>query len=259
VVYWWWLLGVSLCFVLLERIFPARRTQKALRPQIWNDLGYLAFNGHFWAVWTGGVSAGLALSFRSLLPASWFEDAWLGNQHVVIQAVVYLLVSDFLQWNVHRLLHGVPFLWQFHKIHHSAHQMDWAVNFRFHWMELVVYRTLLYLPLALLGGGWQPLFWVAVFATAWGHFNHANVRFRLGPLGYLFNSPSMHLWHHDASDEGGTAKNFGIVFSCWDFLFGTAFWPRERDPGRLGFPSDEEIPTDILRQEIFPVLRRRTP
>ena len=97
------------------------------------------------------------------------------------QFALYFVLSDFLQWCVHNLLHRVPFLWQFHKVHHSVHEMDWAANFRFHWMELVVYRSLLYVPLVVwLGGSSAPLFAVAVFATAWGHFNHANLDVGLG-------------------------------------------------------------------------------
>jgi sterol desaturase/sphingolipid hydroxylase (fatty acid hydroxylase superfamily) len=96
---------------------------------------------------------------------------------------------------------------------------------------------------------------VAVFSTFWGHFNHSNLDVGLGRLGYVFNSPRMHLWHHDRSDEGGTAKNFGIVLSVWDFLFGTAYWPRGRTPAALGYPGDAEMPRDLPRQLVFPLLR----
>ncbi len=257
--YWIWLAVISLAFALFERVLPARRDQPVLRPQLGNDLFYLAFNGHFWAVLTGGVIAPLAMHTRDHLAAASLlpETALLDGRHVVIQFAVYLVASDFLQWCVHNLLHRVPFLWQFHKVHHSVHQMDWAANFRFHWVELVVYRSLLYVPIALvLGGDAGPLFAVAVFATAWGHFNHANVNVDIGPLARIFNSPRMHLWHHDASTEGGPAKNFGIVFSAWDWIFRTAYWPRERPPERIGYAGDAEMPRDVVRQVVFPLARR---
>ena len=258
--YWAWLLGVSLFFVLVERLRPARRTQPLARPQLANDLFYLVFNGHFYAVLFGGLTAATALATRDLLaPALPFatESSALAQLPWWAQFVLFLLVSDFLQWCVHNLLHRVPLLWQFHKVHHSVHQMDWAANFRFHWMELVVYRSLLYLPLALLGGSPSALFAVAVFATFWGHFNHANLDVGIGRLGYVFNSPRMHLWHHDSSDEGGVSKNFGIVLSLWDFLFGTAYWPRERGPERIGYPEDGEMPANLALQLAFPATRQR--
>ena len=120
---------------------------------------------------------------------------------------------------MHNALHRVPFLWTFHKVHHAITTMDFVGNFRFHWMEIVVYKTAQWLPLALLGASGEAAFVVAVFGTFWGDLNHANLNVGLGPLGYVLNSPRMHLWHHDASDEGGVAKNFGIVLSLWDFLF----------------------------------------
>ena len=255
--YLYWLLGISLAFVVLERIRPARRAQGAVRPQLANDLFYLVFNGHLYAVLAGGAIAWIARHTREglqplgLLPARGLLDA----APFLVQALVFLVVSDFLQWCVHNLLHRVTFLWQFHKVHHSIHRMDWAGNFRFHWVEVVVYRSLLYVPLYWIGGAGEALFAVALFATAWGHFNHANIALDLGPLGRVFNSPRMHLWHHDASDEGGVAKNFGIVLSLWDFLFGTVYWPRDRSPSRLGYPGDEEMPRDLPRQLLFPLTR----
>ena len=263
-VYWHWLIGISVAFFVLERLRPARREQPVLRPQLGNDLFYLAFHGHLWALltaaWIGAVAAWSRGALDGVLPFA-SEGSALAAQPFWAQFVVYLLVSDFLQWCVHNLLHRIPALWAIHKVHHSIHQMDWAGNFRFHWGELIVYRSLLYVPLALLGGDAEPLFAVAVFATAWGHFNHSNVDVGIGPLGYLFNSPRMHLWHHDSSDEGGTSKNYGIVLSLWDWLFRTAYWPRDRAPARVGYPGDVEMPRDLPRQLAFPLARqgRREP
>lgn len=258
-IYWQWLIGISIAFMLLERLRPARRDQKLLRPQLANDLGYLFLNGHGFALLAGGITASLAMLVRdALAPYLPIEEgsSALANLPWLAQFTIYLVIADFLQWCVHNLLHRVPFLWQFHKVHHSIHEMDWAGAFRFHWMELVVYRSLLYLPLAMLGGADGPLFAVAVFATAWGHFNHANLDVGIGPLRYLFNSPRMHLWHHDASDEGGVAKNFGIVLSLWDWLFRTAYWPLNRRPERIGYPGDEELPRGLAPQLAFPVTRK---
>ena len=260
--YWPWLLGISAFFFVVERVRPARATQPVLRPQLANDLFYVAFNGHYYAVLAGGLAASLALWARDVLgPVLPFatESSALARAPWAAQFALYLLVSDFLQWCVHNLLHRVPFLWSFHKLHHSVHRMDWAANFRFHWVEMIVYRTLLYVPLAMLGGSSSALFAVAVFATFWGHFNHANVDVGLGPLGRVFNSPRMHLWHHDASTEGGAVKNLGIVLSLWDFLFGTAYWPRDRAPERIGYPHDEEMPSSLPGQVLFPVVKRSKP
>jgi len=253
-----WLVGITVAFVVLERLVPWRPGQPLLRPGWLRDLGFLALNGHVFGVLTAGVNGWLALEATRLLQQGGLrlDASPVSSWPFWAQFAAFLLVSDFLQWCVHNLLHRVPWLWTFHKVHHSIHVMDFVGNFRFHWMEIVVYKAAQWLPLALLGASGAAAFWVAVFSTVWGDLNHANLDVGLGPLGRVLNNPRMHLWHHDASDEGGVAKNFGVVFSVWDFLFGTAHWPRERSPARLGYPGDGEMPEGLLGELAWPITRR---
>jgi len=53
--------------------------------------------------------------------------------------------------------------------------MGFAAHLRYHWMENVVYRTLEYIPLALLGIGLYDFFVIHIFTLAWGHYNHSNI------------------------------------------------------------------------------------
>ncbi len=255
----YWLIGISIGFVILERLFPWRKAQRLFRPGWLRDVGFLALNGHFFSLLTAGLTGWVALQATRLLQDAGvtFQGSPVPGWPPWTQFLVFFVLADFIQWTVHNMLHRVPVLWAFHKVHHSIHTMDFIGNFRFHWMEILVYKTAQWLPLVLLGASPGVTFWVFVFTTLWGDLNHANLNVGLGPLGYVFNSPRMHLWHHDASDEGGTAKNFGIVLSCWDFLFGTAFWPRDRSPERLGYPDDESMPESFLGQVAWPLARRR--
>lgn len=54
------------------------------------------------------------------------------------------------------------------------------------------------------------------------------------------------------------AKNFAIVLSLWDFLLGTAFWPRKRNPQRLDYPGDDQMPPTLLGQLGWPLTRTRS-
>jgi sterol desaturase/sphingolipid hydroxylase (fatty acid hydroxylase superfamily) len=168
------------------------------------------------------------------------------------------IVRDFIQWNIHRLLHRVPWLWEFHKVHHSAKQLGFATHLRYHWMENVVYRTLEYIPLAMIGFGIQEFFIVHIITLSIGHFNHSNIRVNLGPLRFLFNNPQMHTWHHakHIPDRYRYGINFGLSLSLWDYLFGTAHVPNSGENTELGYPGDEEMPTSFTRQFIFPWSRR---
>jgi sterol desaturase/sphingolipid hydroxylase (fatty acid hydroxylase superfamily) len=254
-----WLIAISLTFIVLERIFPWRKGQALLRSGWVRDIGFLLLNGHVFALLTAGLNGWVAYHATRLLQDAGltFDRSPVPQWPLWVQFLAFFVLSDFLQWSVHNLLHRVPPLWTFHKVHHAIHTMDFIGNFRFHWFEIVVYKTAQWLPLALLGASPQATFWVFVFSTFWGDLNHANLNVSLGPLGYVFNNPRMHLWHHDASDEGGVAKNYGIVLSLWDFLFGTVYWPRNRSPERLGYPGDETMPESFVGEIAWPLARRR--
>ncbi|MGH7453472.1 MAG: sterol desaturase family protein, partial [bacterium] len=176
---------------------------------------------------------------------------------LLLQFAVFFVVKDFIEWNVHRLLHRVPWLWEFHKLHHSIEELDWIGNMRFHWMEIVVYKALTYLPLVMLGVNGKVILWIAIVSTLIGHLNHSNLNFNWGPLRYVINSPRMHVWHHDVILRGQHGKNFGVVFCLWDWLFGTAYLPADKEqPERLGFESMDKFPQGLLPRLAYPLFKK---
>ena len=225
------LLFSGVLFTLAERFWP-RRPQTVARQGFWLDIVYVVFNaevvGSLVAMWLGGLYGSKFLAWREPLGI-----LTLARQPEWLQLLALLLVKDFLQWGVHNTLHRVPALWEFHKVHHSTEVMDWLSNWRFHWLEIVVYQTVLYLPANLLGLNPTVTFGCAVISTTIGHFAHANLRWRIGPLKYLINSPEMHIWHHVHPDAGPQNRNFAISIALWDWLFHTAYAPAQA-PERLG-------------------------
>jgi len=260
--YWFWLIVVSLTVFTLERLFTWRRDQKLFRRGIVQDLFWLVFNGHFLglilALGTGRVvHAFNALLLRIGLPVPESLELLAGTPWWV-QFVVFVVLKDFLEWCVHLLLHNVPWLWEFHKLHHSIEQLDWIGNFRFHWGEILVYKTLTYLPLVVLGIDHRVLLGIAIVWTFMLDLNHANIPVSWGPLRYLLNSPKMHVWHHDVVLHGRGGQNFGQVLSVWDWLFGTAYWPADQDnPERLGFAGIAAYPRGVAGRLVYPFWRSR--
>ena len=252
-----WIIAIGLGCWLLELLWPWRRDQKHWRKGIGQDLFFLAFNGHFFGIaaahviaWFSGVvsvDAAGALQFKGVVGA-W---PWAA------QFAVCLVTIDLVEWCVHVLLHRVHWLWRFHKLHHSIEELDWIGNFRFHFGEIVVYRAITFLPLVFLGADWTVLLATGVFTMTISNLNHANVNISWGPLRYVLNSPRMHVWHHDLVKHGRFGQNYGIVFSAWDWLFGTAYWPDDQEnPKKLGFKGMATYPRSVIGRLAYPLLPR---
>lgn len=256
--YFYWLIGISLVFFLMEVILPWRKNQKLFRQDFWLDAFYMFFNFFLFSlIGYYAISNVFVESFNDFLRytfglkniIAFHIDRW----PIFAQLLTLFILRDFIHWNVHRLLHRVPFLWEFHKVHHSVKEMGFAAHLRFHWMETVVYRTIEYIPLGMIGFGIEEFFLVHMVATTIGHFNHSNIRVPLGPLRFLVNNPQMHILHHARKlpDQYRYGVNFGISLSLWDYLFGTAYSQKNDGNVLLGFEGDDQFPKEFWKQATF--------
>ncbi|MEO0900069.1 MAG: sterol desaturase family protein [Bacteroidota bacterium] len=178
--YFWMLIAVSALFFLLEWAKPWRKDQARFRKDFWLDFFYMFFNFFLFSLIIYNASSSLVVDLLNdgILSLTGFNlQASNPMQYWPLWAILLtgFVVRDFIQWWIHRLLHASPRLWEFHKVHHSVEQMGFAAHLRYHWMENVVYRTIEYIPLALLGIGLHDFFLIHIFTLAWGHYNHANL------------------------------------------------------------------------------------
>lgn len=256
--YFYWLLGISLLVWSLELILPWRKGQKAFRKDFWLDAFYMFFNFFLFSlIIYNGVSNVFVELFNDFLGLFGVENivaVEVSSWPYVLQFLLMFFVADFIQWNIHRLLHWHPKLWKFHQIHHSVKEMGFAAHLRFHWMETVVYKSIQYIPLAMIGFGIDDFFILHIFTIIIGHLNHANLNWDYGPLKYVFNNPKMHIWHHAKKLPEGHkyGVNFGLTLSIWDYLFKTAYVPKDGRDIELGFENDESFPENFKDQNIYP-------
>jgi len=246
---------------MLEIIVPWRKGQSIFRKDFWLDGFYMFFNFFLFSLIGYNAISNIAVqAFNDFLGL--FGIANLVAINVATwpkwsQLLVMFVIADFIQWNVHRLLHKVPALWEFHKVHHSVKEMGFAAHLRFHWMETIIYKSIQYIPLAMIGFGIDDFFLVHIFSVAIGHLNHANVYVTYGPLKYLLNNPAMHIWHHAKHlPDGSNGVNFGLSLSIWDYLFGTVYLPSDGRDIELGFPRDENFPKHFLSQVTYPFFKK---
>ncbi|MGE0479994.1 MAG: sterol desaturase family protein [Phycisphaerae bacterium] len=160
---------------------------------------------------------------------------------------LFFLVNDFLRYWFHRWYHEFALLWRVHRVHHTVVHMDAMSVFRHHVLEAIVKNGLIFLPFRLLGVDPTVIIAYSSIDILKGFWHHANLRTYIGPLNYIFNSPELHWWHHAAKGRG-MSSNYGSVLSVWDWLFGTAYWPRGQWPDQIGVEGIHNFPEHFLGQ-----------
>ena len=255
--YFWWLLGISLVVWSLELVFPWRKNQAAIREDFWLDGFYMFFNFFIFSLIGYNAVSNVAVEvfndFLALFGITNLVAFQIASWPVWSQFLLLFVLADFIQWNVHRWLHYSPWLWEFHKVHHSVEQMGFAAHLRYHWMETIIYKSVQYIPLSMIGFGLDYFFILHLITILIGHLNHANVKITYGPLKYVLNNPVMHLWHHAKeipAERHGV--NYGISLSLWDYLFGTAYIPNQNANEQLGFVDQETFPKTFFQQLTHP-------
>lgn len=248
------LLGSTVLFVVIEKLFPLYRGQSVFRFEWQTDMKHFAVN-HF--------IVGLALLIVNFLihhafgwlVSSKFQQMIAGIQFVP-QLLLCVLVADMAQYWTHRAYHEVPFLWRFHAVHHSVKTMDWLAGSRQHMLELIFTRVCVLAPLYVLGFSEAVMNAYIIVVGFQAVFNHANVHLPWGPLKYVVVTPDFHHWHH-ASDDEAIDKNYAAHWAFLDYLFGTAVkGTKTTFPAKYGVVGDY-MPEGFVRQQLFPFRRQK--
>ena len=259
--YFYWLIGLSLLVFLLEIVIPWRKKQPIIRKGFFLDAFYILFNFFLFSLvgYNAFSNVGVELfnDFLNLFGIENIVAIEVQSLPVWSQLLIMFIIADFIQWNVHRMLHRVPWMWKFHKVHHSVKEMGFAAQFRFHFLETIVYKSIQYIPLAMIGFGIEQFFVVHMFAVFVGHLNHANLDWNYGKLGYVLNNPRMHIWHHskELPENHPYGMNFGLTLSIWDYLFRTAYVPKSGRDIELGFEDDNNFPRTFWEQMKYPFIK----
>ena len=251
-----WLAILVVIFVPLERLF-AIHPQKVLRKGIGTDLAYYFLSSLLPGLLLAAPLGILAWAVNRSIPGS--IHAATAALPLWGRALAALVTGEIGYYWYHRLSHEIPFLWQFHSIHHSATQIDFLVNSRAHPVDMVFGRFSGLLPIYVLGLG-GPLgsagiavpIVVALTGTLWGFFIHANLRWRLGPMEWLISTPAFHHWHHTLDEPKN--RNYASMLPWLDRIFGTHYLPRDEWPE--GYGIDVKLPDSLAGQLAYPLHAR---
>lgn len=278
-------LTVSVLFLVWRRRRKGRRIRprtilRALFPNSilksrsnWADIGYVYFYVFVfglllgWAVLsyqflTNAIIDGLVAAFGQ--PGKSDLPEWVSRSFVTL---ILFLAYELGYWLNHYLSHRIPFLWEFHKVHHSATVLTPLTVFRVHPVYMWIFLNILAAAAAIGNGLANYLFGntayqyalsdtniiLIVFIHAWGHLQHSQVWISFtGAAGRLLLSPAHHQVHH-SSDPIHFNRNFGSVLAVWDWIFGTLYVPKQaREALSFGVEPDRPYAHTIRGELLAP-------
>ncbi len=177
------------------------------------------------AIWTSDL-------LENVVAAGIFSDA---PSYIIVTlfTLILFLFDDFSRFLLHLASHKVKWLWQFHKVHHSALVLTPITVYRIHPIESFLYATRMALAQGCAVGLSFVLFgtrlhaadilganvFVFVFNMMGANLRHSHIWLSWGPrFEKWFISPAQHQIHH-SQDRQYHDTNFGSALAIWDRMF----------------------------------------
>lgn len=208
----------------------------------------------------------IALGVNKFLYAKfdYFENSFFSYGEIIfLYTITLFLVSDFTRYWLHRFLHTIPFLWEFHKVHHSAKVLTPITFYRVHPVENFLFGLRYSLSVGFVTGIFVYFFGamidiyavvgVNVFLFVFSVFG-ANLRHSHVPFSYprilekWLMSPKQHQIHHSRKHFD---KNYGGFISIWDKMFGTLKFSNEVLVMKFGLRKNQMNDYSSLKSLIF--------
>jgi sterol desaturase/sphingolipid hydroxylase (fatty acid hydroxylase superfamily) len=223
------------------------------------DYGLIFFNSLFKVFLIGPyLIFGFYLSYKveAFLPEfiGYPSFALSASTTIILYTILITIADDFGSYVIHYLMHYVPFLWEFHKIHHSATVLNPVTQYRIHPVELIfnnikgivvmgmvmgVFRYLSANPIDELTFIGANIFSFA-FLFFGSNLRHSHVPLRyFNWVEYIFISPFQHQIHH-SNDPKHFNKNIGAKLAIWDWMFGTLVRSEGIDKVEFGIGQEED-------------------
>jgi len=212
-------IGTFVIIALWEVAAPKRAltVSKAMR---WlNNLGIVVLNTIILRLLFPAAAVGVA-AFVS-------EQGWgLLNYYqfpLAVSIVLSVIAMDFIIYLQHVMVHAIPVLWRFHRVHHADLDYDVTTGARFHPVEIILSMFIKFATIMVLGPPIVAVIIFEVILNAMAMFNHGNIRLPKSidrVLRWLVVTPDMHRVHHSVEDNE-TNSNYGFNLSIWDRLSGT--------------------------------------
>ncbi len=241
--------AMLLLLIIIEAIFPMRKEWKMTTSSFFKrDLMFIILSS---------ISINLADKIIDLVALNIEPYTWFNNTPYLLGVLLAVLITDFITYWIHRLCHASNgFMWNIHFPHHLPKELYILMASVGHPINFIISRSTFAFSLFFLGFSPEIVFTTLVITTFQGLVSHFNIDSRVGWLNYVLVGTELHRYHHSATNS--KAKNFGVVVSIWDQLFGTFHYDPKNIPDKLGLSIDDNAnyPSDsnVIRILLFPLL-----
>lgn len=275
----------SLVLILLVIVLISKQQ----RLPIWQLLRRWVFRKRYW--WNHSTKQDYFIYFlnallKSFLLVPLFECSFVISQFAIRQLVrssggdlldipthdSYLLIftlgvfvwDDFLRFSHHWLMHKIPFLWEVHKLHHSARVLTPVTLYRAHPIESIfaILRNSLSMGIAIglfiyiFGSSFSA--WTLLGINGFGflfnlvgaNLRHSHIPLSFGFLERILISPIQHQIHH-SKNPAHYDRNFGVNLAIWDGLFGSLVFSKGAGKIRVGLT--ERFRTSLWHHYVEPL------
>lgn len=175
----------------------------------------------------------------------------------LIAAILYtlsiLLLGELAYYLTHRAYHEIPFLWELHKVHHSAEVMTPITFIRSHPIDLMIQNSMRLLSVAIASGVFLYLYpnkdgliMVAgidagafIYYMLGANLHHSHIWISFGrKVEHVLISPAQHQIHHSTNPKHFD-KNYGSMLAIWDWAFGSLYIPDKDEKINFGLGAEE--------------------
>ena len=245
------ILSWAIILTILERLYPYQKGYPIFRKGYWMDL--------FWYTIVQNYCLGIAIAFiiRTL-----DAGTHLSRLHLMyamplwLQFLCFFLTHEVWQYWFHRLEHQNKYFWRIHEAAHATPEVDWLVGSRSHALEILIAQTFEFAPIVLLGARPEVAIIKGTVDAVWGMYNHSNIKVNQGWLIYFFNGPQLHRWHHAINLLGNRGVNFATKLSVWDWIWGTAYLPKDGSLPEYGIKGQPDFPHYDYFKQLLLVFRK---
>lgn len=218
---------------------------------IFNFIVYFNFLNYIISDW-GFLQNAITHSLDALHIAKPTSDT-PGLTAALIYTICLALLGELAYYITHRAYHEIPFLWELHKVHHSAEVMTPITFIRAHPIDLMIQNSMKLLSIAIASGVFLyfypnkdgAIMVAGIDAAAFIYYmiganlHHSHIWVSFGkPIEYFIMSPAQHQIHHSTNPKHFD-KNYGSMLSFWDWIFKSLYIPEKHESISFGLGKEE--------------------